>query len=93
MTAVWIGGFGSAERRWAAGAAFKFPTGSGTLGSGKWSAGPALGYTYQTGPWTLGLYTQSFFVRRPGIADSATANADLARNRLCIQLGVERGNL
>lgn len=61
LTAVWIAGFGTATSRWAGGVAFKFPTGSGTLGSGKWSIGPALGYTYQTGPWTLGLYTQSFF--------------------------------
>ncbi len=61
LTAVWIAGFGRASYRWAAGAAFKFPTGSGTLGSGKWSIGPALGYTYDTGPWTLGLYSQSFF--------------------------------
>ena len=61
VTATWLGGFGTSQSRWAAGAAFKFPTGSGSLGSGKWSAGPALGYTYGTGRWTFGVYTQSFF--------------------------------
>lgn len=61
LTASWLGGFGSAQSRWAAGAAFKFPTGAGSLGSGKWSVGPAIGYTADAGAWTLGLYSQSFF--------------------------------
>lgn len=61
LTAAWVGGFGTQQSRWAGGAAFKFPTGSGSLGSGKWSVGPALGYTFETGLWTLGVYTQSFF--------------------------------
>ncbi len=47
LSVTWLAGFGSAASRWAAGAILKFPTGSGALGSGKWSAGPALGYTHQ----------------------------------------------
>ncbi|HEY1655845.1 MAG TPA: hypothetical protein VGF86_12110 [Candidatus Tumulicola sp.] len=61
VTTTWVAGFGTAWSRWAGGATFKFPTGSGSLGSGKWSAGPALGYTHETGLWTFGAYSQSFF--------------------------------
>lgn len=61
LTVAWLGGFGSAQSRWAGGASFKFPTGAGSLGSGKWSVGPAIGYTAGVGAWTLGVYSQSFF--------------------------------
>ncbi|HTA39011.1 MAG TPA: hypothetical protein VK760_08045 [Candidatus Acidoferrales bacterium] len=57
LTVSWLAGFGTARSRWAAGAVLKFPTGSGALGSGKWSAGPALGYTYEVRRWTFGVYT------------------------------------
>ena len=60
LSVSWLAGFGGAESRWAAGASFKFPTGSGDLGSGKWSAGPALGYTHEAGRWTLGIYTATY---------------------------------
>ncbi len=77
VTMTWLGGFGTAQARWAGGAAFKFPTGSGSLGSGKWSAGPALGYTYETGLWTLGVYTQSFFSYAGSGARSPVAQTQL----------------
>lgn len=60
LSVSWLAGFGGAESRWAAGAILKFPTGSGDLGSGKWSAGPALGYTHDAGRWTLGIYTATY---------------------------------
>lgn len=41
---------------WGAGAAIGFPTATDdVLGSGKWSAGPALRLTYRKGPWNLGF--------------------------------------
>jgi len=63
MTVASLALFGSLQERWAAGPAFKFPTASQSdLGSGKWSIGPALGYTYEPGPhWTFGIYTASYF--------------------------------
>ncbi len=79
MSVVSLALFGSAEKRWAAGPAFKFPTASQSdLGSGKWSIGPALGYTYEPGPWTFGIYTQSFFSyagpkSRPPVAQTQIA--------------------
>lgn len=77
LTATWLGGFGTPQSRWAAGAAFKFPTGSGSLGSGKWSVGPALGYTYESGQWTFGLYTQSYFSYAGSGARSPVAQTQL----------------
>lgn len=77
ITATWLGGFGTPQSRWAGGAAFKFPTGSGSLGSGKWSAGPALGYSHQSGTWTIGLYTQSFFSYAGSGARSPVAQTQL----------------
>ena len=32
-----------------------------SLGSGKYSIGPAYGYQNRIGPWTIGFFTQSFF--------------------------------
>jgi hypothetical protein len=62
LTLTWLARIRQAARaRWAAGVDFKFPTGSGATGSGKWSVGPSLGYTYAVNRWSLGLYTQSFF--------------------------------
>jgi len=41
---------------WGAGAALGIPTATDdVLGSGKWSAGPALRLTYRKGPWNLGV--------------------------------------
>lgn len=41
---------------WGAGAALGIPTATEkVLGSGKWSAGPALRLTYRKGPWNLGV--------------------------------------
>jgi len=62
LTAVALAMFGSRNERWVAGPDFRFPTGSNYgLGSGKWSIGPAFGYTHLSGRWALGFYTQSFF--------------------------------
>lgn len=80
VTATWVGGFGTQVSRWAAGVAFKFPTGSGSLGSGKWSVGPALGYTTESGLWTFGMYTQSFFSYAGSGARSPVAQTQLQPN-------------
>jgi hypothetical protein len=53
---------GVKERQWLVGPAFKIPTASvNDLGAGKWSVGPAAGYTYLHGRTSIGLFTQSFF--------------------------------
>jgi len=53
---------GVKERQWLVGPAFRLPTASvNDLGSGKWSVGPAAGYTYVHGTTSIGLFTQSFF--------------------------------
>ncbi len=42
---------------WGAGAMLSIPIATdGRLGSGKWSAGPAFRFNYQSGPWTLGAF-------------------------------------
>lgn len=44
---------------WGIGPAFLFPTAtSETLGTGKWSMGPAAAAVYNTGPWMLGAVYQ-----------------------------------
>jgi hypothetical protein len=61
---------------WLAGATLKLPTSQNTsLGSGKFSIGPAGGYQVKSGAWTLGFFAQSFFSvagtgARPGVAQS-----------------------
>ena len=52
----------AAGGRWLEGVTIRVPTGQDdSLGTGKYSLGPAVGYQTQSGPWTLGLFTQSFF--------------------------------
>ncbi|MGC2633046.1 MAG: hypothetical protein WA215_02420 [Candidatus Cybelea sp.] len=48
--------------RWLEGATIRVPTAQNdSLGSGKYSIGPAFGYETQHGPWTFGFFQQSFF--------------------------------
>jgi hypothetical protein len=48
--------------RWTYGATMKFPTaGDSSLGSGKYSIGPAAGYDRLAGDWTVGLSTANYF--------------------------------
>lgn len=48
--------------RWLAGFTMRVPTASdSTLGTGKYSIGPALTYQMRSGPWTLGFFTQDYF--------------------------------
>jgi len=50
------------DPKWALGLSTKIPTASvNALGSGKWSAGPAAGYSIGLGPWRLGFLLQNFF--------------------------------
>jgi hypothetical protein len=48
--------------RWLYGATLRVPTAQNdSLGSGKYSVGPAIGYETYEGPWTVGFFNQSFF--------------------------------
>jgi hypothetical protein len=48
--------------RWLAGATIRLPSAQNdSLGSGKYSVGPAFGYETRQGPWTLGFFNQDFF--------------------------------
>ncbi len=52
----------SSQERWLYGATVRVPTAQNdSLGSGKYSAGPAIGYESFNGPWTFGFFNQSFF--------------------------------
>jgi hypothetical protein len=53
---------GSKQQQWIVGPSFKLPTASTSgLGSGKWSVGPAAGYSFVQDGRTIGIYMQSFF--------------------------------
>ncbi len=48
--------------RWLAGTTVRVPSAQNdSLGSGKYSAGPAFGYETKDGPWTLGFFNQDYF--------------------------------
>jgi hypothetical protein len=52
----------AARGRWLEGVTIRVPTAQNdSLGSGKYSVGPAFGYETQRGPWTLGFFQQDFF--------------------------------
>ena len=52
---------GVSARKWVVGPTLKIPTAStDELGSGRWSGGPAAGYTYTHGMTAVGFYTQTF---------------------------------
>lgn len=47
---------------WLVGLTMRIPTAQNdSLGTGKYSIGPALGFQTQHGPWTTGFFQQSFF--------------------------------
>jgi hypothetical protein len=51
-----------ARGRWLEGVTIRVPSAQNdSLGSGKYSIGPAFGYETQHGPWTLGFFQQGFF--------------------------------
>ncbi len=48
--------------RWLGGATIRIPSAQNdSLGSGKYSIGPAIGYETRQGTWTLGFFNQNFF--------------------------------
>lgn len=48
--------------QWLAGVVVRLPTArDSSLGSGKYSVGPALGYQVRSGLWTLGFFSQDYF--------------------------------
>jgi hypothetical protein len=52
---------GTASQKWVYGPLLKIPTASmNELGSGRWSGGPAAGYTYTHGSTSLGLYAETY---------------------------------
>ncbi len=52
---------GVKARKWVYGPIFKIPTASADeLGTGRWSAGPAAGYTYAHGSTVIGLYQETY---------------------------------
>lgn len=54
--------FAKGRGRWLAGLTVRVPTAqNSSLGSGKYSVGPAGGYEMKTGSWTLGFFSQNYF--------------------------------
>jgi hypothetical protein len=50
------------QGRWLAGGTIRIPSAQNdSLGSGKYSVGPAFGYEMSPGRWTLGFFNQDFF--------------------------------
>ncbi len=61
-TLVGLTYLGRRDFKWTIGPSFKLPTASQmSLGSGKWSVGPAGSYAYRHGDTEMGIYTQNFF--------------------------------
>ena len=51
-----------ARGRWLEGVTIRVPTAQNdSLGTGKYSVGPAFGYETRDGPWTFGFFQQDFF--------------------------------
>jgi hypothetical protein len=73
--------------RWGVGVVFGLPVATDdSLGSGKWSAGPAIRLGYQSGPWRLGMLAgnlKSF----AGESDRADVNQLLVRGLVRRKLG------
>jgi hypothetical protein len=54
--------FDTQRGRWLAGATIRLPSAENdSLGSGKYSVGPAFGYQSTEGRWTFGFFNQDFF--------------------------------
>ncbi len=52
----------TARGQWLEGITLRVPTAqNSSLGTGKYSVGPAFGYQRRTGPWTLGFFAQDYF--------------------------------
>lgn len=63
----------TAHGDWLTGLNARFPTASDSLGSHKYSLGPAFGYTTTTAPWSYGFAQESYFsivgsASYPGVA-------------------------
>jgi hypothetical protein len=72
---------------WGVGGLFGFPTATNdVLGSGKWSAGPAVRLGYQSGPWRLGLLVGNRW-SFAGDSDRAEVNQLMARGLVRCRLG------
>ena len=72
---------------WGVGGMFGFPTATNdVLGSGKWSAGPAMRLGYQSGPWRLGLLAGNRW-SFAGDSDRAEVNQLMARGLVRCRLG------
>lgn len=53
---------GSTSGRWLKGVTIRVPTAQNdSLGTGKYSLGPAAGYLTKRGSWTIGFFEQNFF--------------------------------
>lgn len=53
--------FAVLDRAWVGGITFRFPTANDSLGTHKYSVGPAFGYTVNRGSWTIGFSEESYF--------------------------------
>jgi hypothetical protein len=54
--------YGTPYGRWLSGATIRLPSGENdSLGSGKYSVGPAVGYEVRQGAWRMGFFNQNFF--------------------------------
>lgn len=74
---------------WGAGAALGIPTATDdVLGSGKWSAGPALRCTYRNGPWNLGFVGAQRW-SFAGDTNRADVNQFMVRGAFRRQLGTD----
>jgi len=53
--------FAVLDAAWVGGVTLRFPTANDSLGTHKYSLGPAFGYTVTRGRWTLGFSEESYF--------------------------------
>jgi hypothetical protein len=66
------------QGQWLIGPTFRFPTASDSLGTNKYSLGPALGYVTVPGRWTMGFFTQAFFSIIGPASSPAVAKTQIA---------------
>ena len=79
----------TARGQWLEGVTIRVPTAQNdSLGSGKYSVGPAFGYQTVHGPWTVGFFQQDFFSVIGPTSRSTVGQSKIEPN---VALGLTRG--
>ena len=87
--ALWdLAVFNSGRGQWLAGPTLRIPTAKDSLGTNKYSLGPAAGYVVSDRGWTLGFFGQSFFSI---IGPSSYPPVGKTQIDPVVKLGLQRG--